>query len=542
MKVFIVNRGEIVSRVASTLKKMGLRSLVAYSPSDAGLPYLKDVDEACPFVFPNPKETFLNINTLIQIAKEKKADAIHPGYGFLSENADFAKACIDAGLLWIGPHPKHIELMGDKAKSRTLCEELKVPLVPKILLSNKNENLPKDFSTPFLVKSPAGGGGKGMKVFYSHNDFLKERESIENLFSKLFNNPSILVETYIEKGRHIEVQVVCDKNGNRFCLTPRDCSIQRRFQKMIEETPPINLSKRVVDELLKVSQKVIDHISYDSVGTLEFLVTPDEKFYFLEMNTRLQVEHGVTEILYGVDLVELQTLSALNKNVSISNNYISNNKHSLQCRLYAEDDNFFPSPGKLERLFIPPWDDVRVELTYNEGATVGPDYDPMVGKLIFKGANRNETISRAVDFLKASVFYPLKTNQNYLVSILSHSDFKNGDFSTTWLEQKSEELKKSFPIPQKIKQSSKLVAEKIELQVEKDEELVFSPMTGNLVSWMVKVGEKVVKGQALAMIEAMKMQHAVTAPVSGVIKNILTPDLKLIQHEQPMCLIKKGEI
>lgn len=539
MKVLIANRGEVVNRIARTLARMNIRSVAVYSPSDRALPYTRDTDEAYPWFCDDINATYMNPGALIAMAKSVGATAIHPGYGFLSESAAFARNCQTAGLLWIGPTPAAIAQMADKSISASLCDHLGIPAPRRLVLAPHDDitaALTASLSQPLLVKSPLGGGGKGMRRFATWEALSAARNDCHRHFAALFGSPDMQIESDIRDSRHIEVQVICDRHGNIHSLTPRECSVQRRFQKVIEETPALHLSATLLQKLHNAAQALVRAVAYDSIGTLEFLVTPSQEFYFLEMNTRLQVEHGVTELLYDIDLVELQVRAAQGN--AITGPFIAVSRHALECRLYAENEHFLPSAGRLERFFLPSWPDVRAELSYTEGNTVSPLYDPLVGKFLFSRSSRDAAIDQAIAYFKASVFYPLTTNVPYLIAILTHPDFRGGTVTTDWLEKQSAALQTQFPqsrFPRETRPDAATPAP--EFPCDAGDHIIYAPMTGKLQSWTTAPGQRLAKDDTVAFIESMKMEHAVTVPAAAVVKHLLVTAGSSVQQGEGLLVL-----
>ena len=442
-KILIANRGEIACRIIESCKKLNIHSIAVYSDIDKKSKHVRLADEAVHIGNSKAQESYLSSRKIINAALKTKADAIHPGYGFLSENAEFAQNIIDAGLIWIGPKPNSITSMGNKDIARELAIKSNLPICPGLknddLNSNDLEKKCMNIGYPILIKASAGGGGIGMQVVNNFNELKSAVDKTKNLAKKAFGNSDIFLEKFIRNSRHIEIQVFGYGEKSAVHFYERDCSIQRRFQKIIEESPAPKVDQSIIKKMAEMSVKFASDQKYEGAGTIEFIYDIDQKkFYFLEMNTRIQVEHPVTEEITGVDLVELQIKYALNLNSTrVLQNDIIKKGNSLECRLYAEDPkkNFLPSPGKISKLRLPEvTKDIRIDIGVGEGDEISFYYDPMIAKIIAKGENRYETIKKMKSFLESFEIDGIKTNKTFLIEVLKNKSFEEAKFNTKFIE------------------------------------------------------------------------------------------------------------
>ena len=442
-KILIANRGEIACRIIKSCKKLNLHSIAVYSDADEKSKHVKLANEAVHIGNSKAQESYLSSKNILSAALKYKADAIHPGYGFLSENAEFAQNVIDSGLVWIGPKPNSITSMGNKDVARELAIKSNLPICPGLkndeLNSNDLEKKCIDIGYPILIKASAGGGGIGMQIVNNFNELKSAIEKTKNLAKKAFGNSDIFLEKFIRNSRHIEIQVFGHGEKSAVHFYERDCSIQRRFQKIIEESPAPKVEQSIIKEMAEMSVNFASDQKYEGAGTIEFIYDIDQKkFYFLEMNTRIQVEHPVTEEITGVDLVELQIKYALNlDSTSILQSDISKNGNSLECRLYAEDPkkNFLPSPGKITKLRFPEINkDIRLDIGVDEGDEISFYYDPMIAKIISKGVSRAEVIKKMKNFLEKMEIEGIKTNKSFLIEVLKNKSFEEAKFNTKFIE------------------------------------------------------------------------------------------------------------
>ncbi|MFI6309690.1 biotin carboxylase N-terminal domain-containing protein [Nocardia fusca] len=438
--VFIANRGEITSRIARTARTLGLRTVGVYSEPDAELPYLADVDEAVALSGFSPADTYLNMGALVSAATASHCDAVHPGYGFLSENAEFARAVESAGLTWVGPTPSSIEQMGSKVTAKQVARDVGVPVLTDAVLDG--DHRPEDLEVaaasvgyPLLVKASAGGGGRGIRFVHNAEDLGAAVSSAAREAQSAFGDATLFLERYLAAPRHIEVQVFGDANGTVSHFGTRECSVQRRHQKLLEEAPAACLSVAQREAISSAAVRLASHINYIGAGTCEFLVEGDD-FYFLEMNTRLQVEHTVTEEITGLDLVALQFLIAQGHPLPMTQQDIVLNGHAIQARICAENPaaGWLPSSGKVRRYDHPRANGLRYEDGIAAGVTISPHYDSMVTKVISSAADRLTAITKLTDALRNTALDGPETNVAALIRILEDSQYRRGDISVNWLE------------------------------------------------------------------------------------------------------------
>ncbi|MBL7666109.1 MAG: ATP-grasp domain-containing protein [Bacteriovoracaceae bacterium] len=445
-KILIANRGEIALRVIATCKEMGIKTVTVYSHYDQKLPHAFMADESYLLEGETIGETYLNQTAIIKIAKQTKADAIHPGYGFLSENSDFSNAVKAAGIIFIGPDERAIEIMGDKKTSKQTLEKIKIPMIPGYHGNEQDAkflaNEAKKIGFPVLIKASAGGGGKGMRIVNAESEFADALAGAKREAMNAFGDDHVLLEKYIIDPRHIEVQVMSDKHGNHLHFFERECSIQRRYQKIVEETPSVALDDKTRANICKTAVEIAKGIDYLGAGTVEFILDQKKNFYFLEMNTRLQVEHPITEMVTGYDLVKLQIQVANGEKLEIKQSDITQTGHSLECRIYAEDpnNNFLPTNGKIKFIGKSFLKNVRLDCGYSDGNDVSTQYDPMLAKLIVHAQTRDEAIAKMTHALNDFVFTGVVTNRSYLIKVLAHRDFKTGNISTDFVKKNKADL------------------------------------------------------------------------------------------------------
>ena len=448
-KILIANRGEIACRVIRACRDMQIKTVAVYSEADREALHVRMADEAYFIGAPPSSESYLRWEKIIEVAKKSGAEAIHPGYGFLSENAEFVRHVTDEGITFIGPSPEAMEAMGGKMSARKLAIEADVPVVPGTTepLQSAAEaiEVSKKFGFPVMLKASAGGGGKGMRFVENENDLKSALEAAQSEALASFGDASVYVEKAIVRPRHIEIQVFSDKHGNHVHLGERECSIQRRHQKVVEECPsPIN-SAELRAQMGESAVKVAKAVNYVGAGTVEFLVSDlDKSFYFLEMNTRLQVEHPVTELVTGIDLVREQILVAWGEKLSFAQEDISWEGHSIECRVYAEDpeNNFLPSPGKITRLRLPHGNGVRDDGGVYEGSEVSIYYDPMISKLATFGRDREEAIDRMRRALQEYDVGGIKTTLPFFREIMEDEEFLSGNLDTGFISRFNERREK----------------------------------------------------------------------------------------------------
>lgn len=445
-KVLIANRGEIARRIIRTCKRLGIDTVAVYSEADAEAPHVSEATEAVCIGPAQAKKSYLNVDKIIQAAKETNADAIHPGYGFLSENPEFVRRCEEENIVFIGPGAETIRLMGSKLEARIQMQKAGVKVVPgtdkSIESIDEAIHIANELGYPLMLKASAGGGGIGMQLIHDEAELMKFFDSTKQKASSFFNDGTVFLEKWISKPRHIEVQVIADDYGNVMHLFERECSVQRRNQKVIEESPSPFLDDKLRNELLDAAIRGVKQINYRNVGTMEFIFDEHKNFYFLEMNTRLQVEHPVTEEITGFDLVELQLMIAAKERLPFTQEQIDKKGHAIECRVYAEDPvTFFPSPGVISKLELPEGE-VRYDFGFENGSTVTPFYDPMIGKVIVHGISRDHAIAKMQKVLEGAKIEGIKTNLPLLEEIMKNRQFISGDYTTEFLaEQKAELLK-----------------------------------------------------------------------------------------------------
>lgn len=440
-KILISNRGEIASRIIRTCHQMGIETVAVYSDADEHMPFVKEASAAFRIGEPPVHKSYLKIDTLLEIAKREQVDGIHPGYGFLAENAEFAKAVQEAKIAFIGPNHETIALMGDKIIARRTMKEAGIPVVPGTDegVSSLREAIAaaNEIGYPVMLKASSGGGGIGMVRCDDEPALTKSFESTKARAESYFGSGDVFVEKYIHQARHVEVQIFGDTHGNIVHLFERDCSIQRRHQKVIEEAPSPFISEHTRAQMYEMALKAAHAVNYVSAGTIEFIVDEHENFYFLEMNTRLQVEHPVTEEITGLDLVQWQVLVASGEPLPLTQAEIKRHGHAIEFRLYAEDPKtFFPSPGEIKTFIWEHADGIRVDKGYSAGSIVTPFYDPMIAKCIIYGDSRAEAIVRARKFFASLSLTGIKTTIPLFKEIIEEEDFKKGHYDTAYLEKK----------------------------------------------------------------------------------------------------------
>jgi acetyl-CoA carboxylase biotin carboxylase subunit len=440
-KILIANRGEIAVRVIRACRELGITSVAVYSDVDRASLHVRKADEAYHIGAPAAAESYLNVAKILDVTKRSGADAIHPGYGFLSENAKFAQACVDAGVKFIGPTAASMEMMGSKTRARREMEKAGVPFVPGtsrgLESPEQAEQVAAKIGYPVMLKAAAGGGGKGMRLVHAPGELKAALEAAQSEAERAFGDREVYIEKAIINPRHIEMQVLADEHGSTVYLGERECSIQRRHQKVLEESPSPMVDADMRQRMGEVAVRVAQAAGYTNAGTVEFLVDQDKNFYFLEMNTRLQVEHPVTELITGLDLVHLQIRIAAGEKLPFGQEDVRIRGHAIECRIYAEDpdNNYFPSPGKITLLLLPSGPGIRRDSGMYEGWTVPIDYDPLLAKLIGYGTDRPQAISRLTRALHEYFVGGIKTNISLFHRILTDSDFQAGRLDTGYLDR-----------------------------------------------------------------------------------------------------------
>ena len=440
-KILIANRGEIAVRVIRACHEMGISAVAVYSDVDRASLHVRKADEAYPIGAPAASESYLNIAKILEVAERSGAEAIHPGYGFLSENARFARACGEAGVKFIGPTPAAMDAMGSKTRARQAMERAGVPFVPGTSRGLESyeqaEQVAGRIGYPVMLKAAAGGGGKGMRLVHAPGDLRSALDGARSEAERSFGDSEVYIEKAILNPRHIEMQVLADEHGNTVYLGERECSLQRRHQKVVEEAPSPIVDAEMRGRMGEVAVRVAQAAGYTNAGTVEFLVDQDKNFYFLEMNTRLQVEHPVTELVTGLDLVHLQIRIAAGERLPFAQKDVAIRGHAIECRIYAEDpdNNYFPSPGRITLLLAPSGPGIRRDSGMYEGWTVPMDYDPRLAKLIGYGTDREQAISRLTRALGEYFVGGIKTNISLFRRILRNPDFRAARLDTGFLDR-----------------------------------------------------------------------------------------------------------
>ncbi|RZP20257.1 MAG: acetyl/propionyl/methylcrotonyl-CoA carboxylase subunit alpha [Erythrobacter sp.] len=619
-KLLIANRGEIACRIIRTARAMGIATVAVYSDADARALHVRQADEAV-HIGPSPAaESYLVGEKIIAAAKQTGAEAIHPGYGFLSENAGFAQAVIDAGLIWVGPKPSSIEAMGLKDAAKTLMMEAGVPVTPGYLGTDQSaERLKKEADAigyPVLIKAVAGGGGKGMRKVDKAEDFEADLQSCRREAKASFSNDEVLLEKWITSPRHIEVQVFGDSHGNVVHLFERDCSLQRRHQKVIEEAPAPGMDEATRQEICAAAVRAAKAVDYEGAGTIEFIADASEglradRIFFMEMNTRLQVEHPVTEEITGVDLVEWQLRVAAGEPIPLQQEDLAITGHAIEARLYAEDPSsgFLPSTGPLDHFDL--GSEGRIETGVAEGDMISPHYDPMVAKLVVWEKTRADAIEALADIAESVEVWPVKTNAAFLANALLEDDFVEAQLDTGFIERKLDRLvgddapddaiwqaAADFTVLDAIEENAPrpigfrlnadprvaatlfhkgesrtvdVIGERGAAHatgfVEDARTVVFAdgqgfefalesrgsgaaaagsgailaPMPGKVIAVDVAEGDRVTAGQRLMVLEAMKMEHALTAPFDGTVTELSAATGGQVQVEAVLCLVVPAE-
>ena len=619
-KLLIANRGEIACRIIRTARAMGIATVAVESDADARALHVRQADEAV-HIGPSPAaESYLVGEKIIAAAKQTGAEAIHPGYGFLSENAGFAQAVIDAGLIWVGPKPSSIEAMGLKDAAKTLMMEAGVPVTPGYLGTDQSaERLKKEADAigyPVLIKAVAGGGGKGMRKVDKAEDFEADLQSCRREAKASFSNDEVLLEKWITSPRHIEVQVFGDSHGNVVHLFERDCSLQRRHQKVIEEAPAPGMDEATREEICAAAVRAAKAVDYEGAGTIEFIADASEglradRIFFMEMNTRLQVEHPVTEEITGVDLVEWQLRVAAGEPIPLQQEDLAITGHAIEARLYAEDPSsgFLPSTGPLDHFDL--GSEGRIETGVAEGDMISPHYDPMVAKLVVWEKTRADAIEALADIAESVEVWPVKTNAAFLANALLEDDFVEAQLDTGFIERKLDRLvgddapddaiwqaAADFTVLDAIEENAprpigfrlnadprvaatlfhKGESRRVDVIGERDAAhatgfvedartvvcadgqgfefalvsrgsgaaaagsgAILAPMPGKVIAVDVAEGDRVTAGQRLMVLEAMKMEHALTAPFDGTVTELSAATGGQVQVEAVLAVVAPAE-
>jgi acetyl-CoA/propionyl-CoA carboxylase biotin carboxyl carrier protein len=579
-KVLVANRGEIAVRIFRSLRDLGIGSVAVYSDVDRSALHPGYADEAYALGGATSAESYLVVEKLLAAAAATGAGAVHPGYGFLAENAGFARAVEDAGLVWIGPPPTAIELMGSKTRARQAMQAAGVPIIPgttdPVASAEEVVALGEELGYPLLIKAAAGGGGKGMKTVYSADEAAQAFASAEREGRAYFADASVYVERYLEDPRHVEVQVLADSFGNVIHLGERDCTIQRRHQKLVEETPSPAVSAELRDRIGGIAVDAARAAGYRSAGTIEGLLAPDGSYYFMEMNTRIQVEHTVTELVAGIDLVRAQIRIALGEPLELTQDDVRLRGHAIECRINDEDPSagFLPSPGTITVYREPSGPSVRVDSGVAEGSVVSPLYDPMVAKLIVHGADRDDAIGKMLRALGEYRIGGVKTLIGFHKALLTHPCFRAGEtchgvIESLELAARADELggepvasgaaNGSGPTVERVTWAE-VDGRRVEVKVHLPEPgyrelgrrrreraargagagsgVIVSPMQGTVLDVKVATGDTVEAGQVICVIEAMKMENEVTAVVAGTITDLAVASLQPISVGDPIVTIE----
>ena len=440
-KVLIANRGEIAVRIIRACKEMNIKTVAVYSEADRTALHVSLADEAVCIGAAPSKKSYLNMKAILEAACLTGADSIHPGYGFLSENSQFAKICEEMGIKFIGPNYKLIELLGNKSKAKETMKRAGVPVVPGSdgLIYSKEQaiSIAEKIKYPVMLKASSGGGGRGIRVAFTPEELEKEYDLVKQEAKVSFNDDSVYLEKFIENPRHVEIQILADEHGNCVHLGERDCSIQRRNQKVLEETPSLAIDEKTRKKMGEVAAKAVKEIGYSNAGTIEFLVDKNKDFYFMEMNTRVQVEHPITEEVTGIDIIKEQLKIASKEQLEYKQKDITFSGHSMEARINSEDPNknFMPCPGTITDLHLPGGNGVRVDTAVYTGYKIPPTYDSMIAKIIVHGKNRNESIEKLKSCLSELVIEGVTTNKEFILKILNNKDFVNNNYDTSFISK-----------------------------------------------------------------------------------------------------------
>src|SRR6266496_1454764 len=584
-KVLVANRGEIAVRIFRTLRELGIGALAVYSEADRGSLHVAAADEAY-LIGPGPAaESYLNQERLLETAKRAGAEAVHPGYGFLAENADFARACQSAGLVWIGPPAEAIEVMGSKTAARETMKAAGVPIVPGTTAPvNSVEDvfrLGDEIGWPIAIKAAAGGGGKGLRVVPGPGDAERAYESARREGEAYFSDPAVYVERYLEDPRHVEVQVLADAHGNVIHLGERDCTIQRRHQKLLEETPSPAVGADLRDRIGRLGVDAARAVGYRSAGTIEGLLDRDGNYFFLEMNTRIQVEHTVTELVTGLDLVREQVLIAAGEPLSLRQEDVVLRGHAIECRINAEDpsNGFLPSPGRIAGYREPAGPGVRVDSGVTAGSEVVGLYDPLIAKLVVHGVDREHARRRMLRALDEYEIGGVTTLVGFHRALLAHPCFVAGEtchgiVESKELAERAEQLSHRttnlaaspdgrlrervtrVELDGRLFEVKALVPEPpfAELARRRRErsgrgahhgaarDAVVTPMQGTVLAVEVSEGDEVSAGQVICIVEAMKMENEITAHRDGVVTDLSVEPGQAVTSGQIVCVVSQAEI
>ena len=440
-KILIANRGEIAVRIIRACKEMNIKTVAIYSEADKDSLHTRLADEAICIGPANSNKSYLNYKNIIEAAYITGSDSIHPGFGFLSENSQFAKICEESNIKFIGPSYEVIKLMGNKSNAKEMMEKAGVPVVPgskgSIKSINDAKKIAQEIGYPIMLKAAAGGGGKGIRIVNNESELENSYNIVKQEAMISFKDDEIYIEKFIQNPRHVEIQILADEHGNVIHLGERDCTVQRRNQKVIEETPSMAIDEKLREKMGEAAIKAAKKVGYTSCGTIEFLVDKNKNFYFMEMNTRIQVEHGITEERTGIDIVKEQIRIAAGEKIKIKQKDVEFRGHVIECRINAEnpEKNFRPCPGKITGLILPGGNGIRVDTFVYEGYTIPPNYDSMIAKIIAHGKTRNEAISKMKRALEETVIDGVDTNIDFLFKIIRNSNFLRGKYDTAFIEK-----------------------------------------------------------------------------------------------------------
>jgi acetyl-CoA/propionyl-CoA carboxylase, biotin carboxylase, biotin carboxyl carrier protein len=579
-KVLVANRGEIAIRIFRTLRELGIGTVAVYSEADRGAAHVAFADEAYLIGGGLPAESYLNQERIFEAAARAGAEAVHPGYGFLAENASFAQACGEQGLVWIGPPPSAIEAMGSKIEARERMQAAGVPIIPGVTTAVESADevrrLGGELGWPLAIKASAGGGGKGLKVVRDPAEAERALESAQREGEAYFSDPAVYVERYLEDPRHVEVQVLADSHGNVIHLGERDCTIQRRHQKLVEETPSPAVDEKLRARIGAIAVDAARAVGYQSAGTIEGLLSREGEYFFLEMNTRIQVEHTVTELVTGLDLVREQVLIAAGERLSIQQEDVRLNGHALECRINAEDvmNGFLPAPGTITRYHEPSGPGVRVDSGVVAGSEISPLYDPMIAKLIVHGLDREHARRRMLRALDEFTIEGVKTLIGFHKALLTHPCFIeaatcHGLVESELMAARASELENGRPpvggeVAAAVREAVRSVevdGKRFEVRILHPEpafaelarrrrergraggaggagrDSVVSPMQGTVLAVEVEEGAEVQAGEVICIVEAMKMENEVHAHRAGHVTELSVAPGQPVKTGQVICVI-----
>jgi acetyl-CoA/propionyl-CoA carboxylase biotin carboxyl carrier protein len=579
-KVLVANRGEIAVRVFRTLRELGIETVAVYSEVDRGSLHVQVADEAY-LVGPGPAaQSYLDQERLLEVARRAGAEAVHPGYGFLAENAGFARAVAEAGLVWIGPPPEAIDVMGSKTAARERMATAGVPVVPgttePVTSGNEVLRLGEELGWPLAIKAAAGGGGKGLKVVQGPDEAERAFESAQREGQAYFSDPTVYVERYLEDPRHVEVQVLADSQGNVIHLGERDCTIQRRHQKLVEETPSPAVNEELREQIGAIAVEAARAVGYQSAGTIEGLLSQQGEYFFLEMNTRIQVEHTVTELVTGLDLIRKQVLIAAGEPLSLRQQDVRLNGHALECRINAEDpsNGFLPSPGRITSYREPGGPGVRVDSGVVAGSVVPDLYDPLVAKLVVHGVDREHARRRMLRALGEFEIGGITTLLGFHQALLEHPCFVAGEtchgvVESAELAERAEELSQRQTAVPATSDGAPARSRRITLELDGRRyevealvpeppfaelarrrrervaggahggapDAVVTPMQGTVLAVEVTEGDEVQAGQVICIVEAMKMENEITAHSAGRVTELSVEPGQAVSNGQTICVI-----